>query len=227
MSDQSQWIMFERILPSEICSVDVMGRIDEPSVWPQEWDIVAQACAKRRQQFAAGRHCLRHAIRKLGAPDSVILKGARGEPLLASGLVGSITHCDGYCAAAAACSSVAAALGIDAELNAGLQPGVLDFIAIDSEREQLRRLAGTGNWDRVLFSAKESVYKAWVPLAGSTLGFKDVSIELDTDAETFEVEFVLKSGSPQFPLPAPFRGRFLLSDSFIITAAICLRANYH
>ena len=28
-------------------------------------------------------------------------------------------------------------------------------------------------WDRLLFSAKEAVYKAWFPLAGRWLGFED------------------------------------------------------
>jgi 4'-phosphopantetheinyl transferase EntD len=47
--------------------------------------------------------------------------------------------------------------------------GVLGIVAVAGEQERLRRLkaAAPGTcWDRLLFSAKESVYKAWFPLTG-------------------------------------------------------------
>jgi 4'-phosphopantetheinyl transferase EntD len=34
-------------------------------------------------------------------------------------------------------------------------------------------------WDRMLFSAKKSVYKAWFLLAWRWLGFKEASIDID------------------------------------------------
>src|SRR5262249_33599292 len=34
-------------------------------------------------------------------------------------------------------------------------------------------------WDRLLFSAKESVYKAWFPLARRWLGFEEADVTLD------------------------------------------------
>ena len=49
----------------------------------------------------------------------------------------------------------------------------------------LRRLAhedSTVAWDRLLFSAKEAVYKAWYPLAERWLGFEDALIAIDRRA---------------------------------------------
>src|SRR5258708_1182161 len=34
-------------------------------------------------------------------------------------------------------------------------------------------------WGGMLFSAKESVYKAWFPATGQRLGFSDADVELD------------------------------------------------
>ncbi len=35
------------------------------------------------------------------------------------------------------------------------------------------------SWDRLLFSAKESVYKAWFPLTGRWLGFEEAAITIN------------------------------------------------
>ena len=65
-------------------------------------------------------------------------------------------------------------LGIDAEPDAPLPPEVLDSIALVSERNRVHRMTrshpGT-HWDRLLFSAKETVYKGWFPMTGERLGF--------------------------------------------------------
>src|SRR5262249_9142945 len=98
------------------------------------------------------------------------------------GVVGSITHCAGYRAAAVALTGDLAAIGIDAEPHAPLPGGVLTMVASQSEQEMLARLtAGAPGycWDKILFSAKESVFKAWFPTTGRWLGFADAEIELD------------------------------------------------
>jgi 4'-phosphopantetheinyl transferase EntD len=40
-------------------------------------------------------------------------------------------------------------------------------------------------WDRLLFSAKESVFKAWFPLTGRWLDFSECIIAVDPDLTTF------------------------------------------
>jgi 4'-phosphopantetheinyl transferase EntD len=57
-----------------------------------------------------------------------------------------------------------ASIGVDAEPNDVLPNGVLDVIAKAPERAALPALdaAMPGvSWDRLLFCAKEAVYKAW------------------------------------------------------------------
>ncbi|WP_438948880.1 4'-phosphopantetheinyl transferase family protein, partial [Streptomyces mutabilis] len=151
---------------------------------PQEEPLVARAVAKRRREFTAVRSCARRAMEKLGVPAQPVLNGERGAPIWPAGLTGSMTHCDGYCAAALVRAADLASLGIDAEPDGPLPEGVLPSVSLPAEAERLRRLAEERpgvHWDRLLFSAKESVYKAWFPLTGRWLDFTEADIEISVD----------------------------------------------
>jgi 4'-phosphopantetheinyl transferase EntD len=134
------------------------------------------------------------------------------------GVVGALTHCDGYRGAAVALRGRGVAgVGIDAEVHAPLPDGVLAAVARADEVEPLAALAaarpGT-HWDRLLFSAKESIYKAWFPLARTWLGFEDARLEFDAAAGTFAAE-LHKAG----PL-SRVDGRFLVADGLVLTAVV-------
>jgi 4'-phosphopantetheinyl transferase EntD len=96
-------------------------------------------------------------------------------------VAGSITHCEGYRAAGVARTTAIATMGLDAEPNEPLPDGVLDVIALDSERARIAELSAAEpavRWDRLLFSAKESVYKAWFPVAQRWLDFEEATLSL-------------------------------------------------
>jgi 4'-phosphopantetheinyl transferase EntD len=174
--------VIEELLPQTVVSVEAYGHegVDAP-LYPEEAALVARAVAKRRREFAVVRSCARRAMEKLGVPPQPILPGERGAPRWPAGLAGSMTHCDGYCAAALVRATDLASLGIDAEIHGPLPEGVLPAVALPAEAERLRRLAAQRpdvHWDRLLFSAKESVYKAWFPLTGKWLDFTEADIEI-------------------------------------------------
>ncbi|MGW6904203.1 4'-phosphopantetheinyl transferase family protein [Streptomyces sp. NPDC054940] len=178
--------MIEELLPDSVVTVEAYGDEELPNtaLYPEEEAVVAKAVAKRRREFAVVRSCARHAMEKLGVPPQPILPGERGAPSWPAGLVGSMTHCDGYHAAALVRAADLASLGIDAEPHQTLPEGVLPAVALPAEAERLRRLAGDHpavHWDRLLFSAKESVYKAWFPLTGKWLDFTEADIDLFAD----------------------------------------------
>ncbi|MFJ8790279.1 4'-phosphopantetheinyl transferase [Streptomyces sp. NPDC102462] len=175
--------MIEELLPDSVVAVDMHGDdgIEEGPLYPEEEALVARAVAKRRREFSAVRACARRAMDKLGVPAQPIVSGERGAPRWPAGLVGSMTHCEGYCGAALARASDVASLGIDAEPHAPLPDGVLDSVSLPQERGRLGELAAARpqvHWDRLLFSAKESVYKAWFPLTGQWLDFGEADIEI-------------------------------------------------
>ena len=180
--------MIEELLPGSVAAVeahdsDALG--DGVCLYPEEEAVIARAVEKRRREFTAVRGCARRAMEKLGIPPHPVLPGERGAPRWPDGLVGSMTHCQGYCAAALVRAEDVASLGIDAEPHDRLPEGVLEAVALPTEQSRLRRLARSHpslHWDRLLFSAKESVYKAWFPLTGKWLDFLEADIEIDPGA---------------------------------------------
>jgi 4'-phosphopantetheinyl transferase EntD len=175
--------------------------------------------AKRRREFTAGRACARRALALLGLEDAAIPVGAEREPLWPAGVVGSITHCHGYCAAAVARCSRATSIGIDAELNVTLPPGVEPLVCTEAERRWLRSAPGAGQvrWATLIFSAKESVYKAWFPPTRRWLEFADVELTIDPERGTF-VARVSAPVPPSLRPCHPFPGRFALAGERLLTA---------
>ncbi|UXY25283.1 4'-phosphopantetheinyl transferase family protein [Streptomyces sp. HUAS TT20] len=178
--------MIEELLPDCVVAVEAYGDDESgnTALYPEEEALLARAVAKRRREFTVVRSCARRAMDKLGVPPQPILPGERGAPNWPDGLAGSMTHCDGYGAAALVRTVDLATLGIDAEPHQPLPDGILDAVCLPTEAERLRRLAldhPDVHWDRLLFSAKESVYKAWYPLTGKLLDFTEVAITVVAD----------------------------------------------
>ncbi|WP_330308825.1 MULTISPECIES: 4'-phosphopantetheinyl transferase superfamily protein [unclassified Streptomyces] len=175
--------MMEELLPESVVAVESYGD-DEAAgatLYPEEQALLTRAVEKRRREFTAVRSCARRAMEKLGVPPGPVLPGERGAPQWPSGLIGSMTHCDGYSAAALARATDLVSLGIDAEPHLALPAGVFDAVALPTEVDRLDRLGARTpavHWDRLLFSAKESVYKAWFPLTRQWLDFSEADIDI-------------------------------------------------
>ncbi|WP_228120453.1 4'-phosphopantetheinyl transferase family protein [Streptomyces fagopyri] len=178
--------MIEELLPDSVVSVEALGddAAEGVRLYPEEEVLAASFVHKRRSEFAAVRGCARQAMEKLGVAPRAIARGDSGEPVWPAGLIGSMTHCEGYRAASLARSGDLASLGIDAEPHEELPEDVIVSVALPTENERLRRLAERDpsvHWDRLLFSAKESVYKAWFPLMAQWLDFLEADIDLFED----------------------------------------------
>ena len=192
----------------------------EPS-FPGEEFLVANAVETRRREFITARRCAREALAKLGYAPAPIRAGPKREPLWPAGLVGSITHTTGFRAAAVAPRSLLASIGIDAERNERLPDGVEESITVPGEPEMLAALSRAfpaTHWSRLLFSAKESVYKAWYPLTGRLLGFEDARLAIDpvgTFTAKLLVDGARTDGGP--PL-VELHGRFVVAHGLVATA---------
>ncbi|MFB4285470.1 MULTISPECIES: 4'-phosphopantetheinyl transferase family protein [unclassified Nonomuraea] len=211
--------MIEEILPATVMTFDTFTDPPDAVLFPEEADLVRQAADKRRREFTTARHCVHQALERLGVPPVPVLSGAHGEPAWPAGVVGSITHCAGY--RGAAVGTAPGTIGIDAEPHGPLPPGVLEAISVPQERRLLRRLEaehpGT-SWDRILFSAKESVYKAWYPLALRWLDFQDAVIVLDPLSGTFDARLLVAGPSWQGTRVSGFTGRWMTGNGLVLTA---------
>lgn len=222
--------MIEEILPGAVAAVDTREDRLDIDLFPQELAALGAAVEKRRREFITARSCARDALAQLGLPPAPIANGERGQPLWPTGVIGSITHCVGYraCALARAGGELAG-VGIDAEPNESLPEGVLGEIARAEERAplaELMRVAPRTCWDRLLFSAKEAVYKVWFPIAQCWLGFDDATLAFDVTTRTFQARLLKPwpSAGPGAALPIVFEGRWMVREGLVL-AAIALRAS--
>ena len=217
--------MISEILPAVVECAEAFGDPPDAALFPAEAALLARAVEKRRREFATGRNCARSALGALGIGPAPILPGQGGAPQWPSGIVGSITHCDGYRAAAVARAGEVVTIGLDAEPAEWLPGEVLGLVALPDERDRLHDLARDVPgvcWDRLLFSAKESVYKAWFPLARRWLGFDNADITINAANGTFEARLLIAAPASSGVPPAGFTGRWLSRDGLILTAITVL-----
>jgi 4'-phosphopantetheinyl transferase EntD len=217
--------VIEEILPAGVASAEAFHDPPGGMLFPAEEMALGRSVDKRRREFTTARLCARRALAQLGQPPAAVPRGPHGEPQWPAGLVGSITHCAGYRAAAVAHSAHTAALGIDAELNEVLPDGVLSMISTAEERSRLRGLPSVDPgvcWDRLLFSTKEAIYKVWFPLTGRFLSFEEADVHLDPAGEFFARLLVPGPTMAGRPL-RDLVGRWLLRDGFVLTAIVLPR----
>jgi 4'-phosphopantetheinyl transferase EntD len=214
------------ILPAPVAVAEVFGDLPDVELYPGEEAVIASAVDRRRREFATGRACARTALAKLGAPAVAILSGPRGDPQWPRGVLGSITHCAGYRACAVAFERDVVAIGLDAEPNDALPDGVLRAVAGEGETAGIAGLTAARpevSWDRLLFSAKESVYKVWFPLTGRRLGFRDAQLEFDPVRETFSARLLVDGPAVNGETLTGLDGRWLAGNGLLATAIVVPR----
>lgn len=185
--------------------------------------LSATASPKRIAQFSIGRMAAHGALRNLTHHDSrPILRDKSGAPIWPQGIVGSITHCEELAAAAVALSTDFSAIGLDLELvERALRQPIGERIAHPSECEWIESGDSSSERDRrtlILFSAKESVYKALFPLTRYRGTFLDV--RLNPEGADFIAELQITWGKGfqrgyQFPVKVNTFDRYLLTSVLI------------
>jgi 4'-phosphopantetheinyl transferase EntD len=207
------------LLPRQAAYAEAFGDVPEP-LFPQEVAALAGAVPKRVREFTTARGCARHALAQLGIDRPPMVPGERGMPPWPPGTLGSLTHCSGYRAAVVARTDGLRLLGIDAEPNDAVPPGVLDLIALPAEHLALLDLAAWRSdvsWDRLLFCAKEAVYKAWFPVQRRWLGFDDVHITFEPGGR-FVVDVLLPDTGGFLSEESTLEGGWIARGGFLVTA---------
>ncbi|MFE6037800.1 4'-phosphopantetheinyl transferase [Streptomyces sp. NPDC056452] len=218
--------MIELLLPPVVETAEAYEDPPLVRLFPEEQAVVADSVEARRREFATVRHCARQALARLGGHrPGPLVPGRGGAPRWPAGVVGSMTHTAGFRAAAVARSDDLIALGIDAEPHIPLGPDVRAAVTLPEEREKLALLdsahPGTA-WDRILFSAKESVYKAWYPVVGRMLRFEDATVDIDPRTARFHARLLV-------PAPPGAESGFQeltgmwCADAGLVTTAVALR----
>jgi 4'-phosphopantetheinyl transferase EntD len=216
--------LLSNVVPPVIASAELYADPTDLAPLPEEEPLIARSVPKRRNEFVTVRYCARQALGDLGLPPVPILKGDKGEPCWPDGVVGSLTHCEGFRGAVVGRAADVRSVGIDAEPHAVLPKGVLDAISLPAERTELAALPGGAHWDRILFCAKEATYKTWFPLTHRWLGFEDAHITFTVDgsgsAGTFESRILVDPQAESGPPLTSLSGRWSVDDGLVLTAIV-------
>ena len=148
---------------------------DEHALLDAEAASIASSVAAVRRASGAARIVARRLLAPFGYAGFALRRGASGEPLWPAGITGSLAHDDTVAVAAVGQQSDVGALGIDIEPAVPLP---LDMLALVASPEELPRLADEPLQGRLLFAAKEAVYKACYPLDRVFLEFHDIEVDL-------------------------------------------------
>lgn len=148
---------------------------DEHALSPAERAGREKATLKVCRQSGAVRILARQLLEQLGLPDAELPRLPNGAPKWPDGVAGSLAHDRDVAVAAVMHSDGSSFVGIDVEPAEPLPPKVMEEISTPGEQ---RRYDTDLLQSRVLFCAKEAVYKAFNSKTGQSLGFQDVEVDL-------------------------------------------------
>lgn len=184
-----------------------------------EKNVIETVVQKRREEFSTGRLCAHSAMRAIIPHEKPqpLLPGKKREPLWPDGLIGSISHSADRCLAVVSLDPAIKSLGLDIEKREGIKPGVRDLICSTEELSMLKEYEHNPEAWKLIFSAKESVYKALFPILQRWIGFSDATLRFDFEQQSFTAVM-----NPSIELPSnigssTLAGRFSISADYILT----------
>ncbi len=169
----------------EVCASPLIG--DRQDLFPEERAAVATAVDKRVRDFATGRLCARRLLTRFGVREAILPVASDGRPVWPPGFVGSISHAADLCVVTVARQEQVASLGVDVEVDRGLEERTWHLVCTDAEMEWINSQAAAGRASLVtaLFSAKEAVHKCTSPFSAQPFEPRRFSIEWDGAADVF------------------------------------------
>ncbi|VTY07679.1 4'-phosphopantetheinyl transferase Npt [Rothia dentocariosa] len=217
--------LMRSLLPPDICVAETTG--DFGHLRDAEREYFASAVPKRVREATTARSCARLALKRLYLrepeltelpTEPIFVPRADGSPAWPAGVVGSMTHCAGYRAAAVASAHRYAGIGIDVEPAVPLSAAVQELIV----REEERRFA-FGVYSKVLFSAKEAALKTWYPLGFRGFDVSDISVACDVESAAErrgeDARGTFTARIPTMPDAPVLHGGWAIGGGFVATAA--------
>jgi len=179
------------LLPQNVEGEESLDLTRAGPLYSEEEAAVEHAVERRRSEFRAGRDCARRALRHLGCENRALPARSDRTVMWPEGVVGSITHTDDYAAAVVARVRHWPGLGIDAESRYRAGRELWPLIASEDEIEWFGAAGDTRlAIDRatLLFSAKESFYKAQYCITAKWVDFDEVRFR--ATLRGFEIELL-------------------------------------
>jgi len=220
----------EALFPPGVFAYERREPGDVADLLPAEAACCAGFAPKRAAEFAAGRACAHAALAELGRHAVPIVARADRSPDWPPGIVGSISHTNGFCAAVAARGSAFAGIGIDVENEGRIAPELWDQVFVACERERLAALPeiARSRAASIAFCAKEAFYKCQYAVTGAWVDFQDAAVDIDA-ADADSGGFVIRAvgSSPAARTTLPLSGRFRIEAGLVAAAVAIVRTRDH
>ncbi|WP_072549696.1 4'-phosphopantetheinyl transferase superfamily protein [Candidatus Fukatsuia symbiotica] len=196
-----------------------------------------KAVLKRRAEFLAGRFVAQQVLNVLGVKNFRLENGADRAPQWPVNIIGSISHNDDTALCAALLISPAHTVSADtlsAKTSSGIGLDIESWLPVTKVAEIWPNILGkkeyfqlqTMPWPfnqllTLVFSAKESLFKALYPQVGCYFDFLDACL-LNCSLSTgcFELQ-LLRDLSPEFHAGRCFQGCFNYTDKDVQTSIVC------
>ena len=197
-----------------------------PSDLAQLCTLRGRVVEKRRNEFVMGRAAARLALTGSGLPNPLpVAQRAGGDPDWPAGIIGSITHCGPWAFAAVARSAYVRALGIDLEdVSAVAEREIAPTVCRASELRWVFESHERQLRTAMLFSAKESVYKAIYPQCLKFFDFHAAELTWNPQRNSFQGVLLTELGD-EFPPGFCFEVRCQQWAQFVFTHA-AIEATY-
>ena len=189
----------------------------QPSLYQQlgvnKPDKLHGAVARRQAEYLAGRYCAAKALSALGVGDTDVQSGENRVPHWPQEAIGSISHTVGRAVAVSSLGKHCTALGIDCEMliRSEVTERIYNTIAVPSETTLLEQLSCSKEWFLTLiFSAKESLYKALYPTVGVFFGFDSAEV-LGVSNGEYTIALT-RDLNKKWRAGQQFEGRYLIDD---------------
>lgn len=219
-------MLIEKVLEPPVVGVDSATELAHP-LSEAERQAIISAVPSRQAEFETVRACAAAALKLIGVPSVEIVPDAHRAPVWPAGVVGSLSHCEGFRAAAVARKGQIRSVGIDVEPNLPISESTTSLLVLSAGEMSLCRSLGQAapavSWDRLIFSAKESLFKAWWPLTTSWLGFDDAEVEPRLDGS-----FIARIAAPRADISrfgmSRISGRWASEQGFLMTSVVVVVA---
>lgn len=177
---------------------------------------------KRSSEFIAGRLLAKNALISEGSISTYVRIGESNEPIWPQGFIGSISHKDSNVICAAANKDKVESIGIDIESFIQTEDylNVAGQCLAPSEYRFLQKGAlptSPNVTTTIIFSAKESIFKALFPDIGFFFGF-EVARVISINFNSSEIEIELTTDlNHKYRSGNRFRGHFKLDSHKVLT----------
>ncbi|MFL0800596.1 MAG: 4'-phosphopantetheinyl transferase superfamily protein [Agarilytica sp.] len=162
-------------------------------------ESLKKAVVKRKSEFLAGRVLSSLVLRELGVSETEILIGKHRNPLWPRGTLGSISHAGDTVLAAVTLDETVSAIGIDIEevMDAETASNIHGSIVNEEELMLMEEIGiPFEQMLTLVFSAKESFFKAAYPSVGEYFDFDAVRlIKCDLKLQSFSFRVVRRLSS--------------------------------